>query len=198
MKRLVKRAQNGDADAFVQLMEDNRQNMYKVAICYVNNPEDAADVIQDTILTAFEKLRDLKEPAYFRTWLTRILINKCKDFLDERSWEVAMPELAFDEMPETSYDDSTLNHLIYEELLQAVDEQYRDILVLHYVEGFQSKEIARVLGMKDATVRTRLRRGRENLMQVYERQYGQGAGTGKGKAVVNSIFQERMGKNYAG
>lgn len=193
MKRLVKRAQNGDADAFVQLMEDNRQNMYKVAICYVNNPEDAADVIQDTILTAFEKLRDLKEPAYFRTWLTRILINKCKDFLDERSWEVA-----FDEMPETSYDDSTLNHLIYEELLQAVDEQYRDILVLHYVEGFQSKEIARVLGMKDATVRTRLRRGRENLMQVYERQYGQGAGTGKGKAVVNSIFQERMGKNYAG
>lgn len=193
MKRLVKRAQNGDADAFVQLMEDNRQNMYKVAICYVNNPEDAADVIQDTILTAFEKLRDLKEPAYFQTWLTRILINKCKDFLDERSWEVA-----FDEMPETSYDDSTLNHLIYEELLQAVDEQYRDILVLHYVEGFQSKEIARVLGMKDATVRTRLRRGRENLMQVYERQYGQGAGTGKGKAVVNSIFQERMGKNYAG
>lgn len=194
MKRLVKRAQNGDADAFVQLMEANRQNMYKVAICYVNNPEDAADVIQDTILAAFEKLRELREPGYFRTWLTRILINKCKDFLDERSWEVA-----FDEMPETAYSDKALDHLMYEELIQAVDEQYRDILVLHYVEGFRSKEIAEVLGMKDATVRTRLRRGRENLMQVYERQFGQDKGIGKkGKAVVDSIFQERIGKNYAG
>ena len=194
MKRLVKRAQNGDADAFVQLMEANRQNMYKVAICYVNNPEDAADVIQDTILTAFEKLRELREPGYFRTWLTRILINKCKDFLDEHSWEVA-----FDEMPETAYNDAALDHLMYEELIQAVDEQYRDILVLHYVEGFRSKEIAEVLGMKDATVRTRLRRGRENLMQVYERQFGQDNGIEKrGKAVVDSIFQERIGKNYAG
>lgn len=194
MKRLVKQAQNGDADAFVQLMERNRQNMYKVAICYVNNPEDAADVIQDTILTAFEKIQDLKKPDYFRTWLTRILMNKCKDFLEERSWEIA-----FDEMPETAYSDRTLDHLMYEELIQAVDEQYRDILVLYYVEGFQSKEIARVLDMKDATVRTRLRRGRENLMQVYERQSGQKMGMGKmGKAVINSIFQERIGKYYAG
>ena len=61
MNRLVKQAKNGDADAFVQLMEQNRQNMYKVAICYVNNPEDAADIIQDTVLTAFEKIRDLKQ-----------------------------------------------------------------------------------------------------------------------------------------
>ena len=53
--------------------------------------------------------------------------------------------------------------------------------------------------MKDATVRTRLRRGRENLMQVYERQSGQRMRDGKkGKAAVDSIFQERMGKYYAG
>lgn len=193
MKRLVKRAQNGDADAFVQLMEENRQNMYKVVICYVNNPEDAADIMQDTMLTAFEKIQDLKEPGYFRTWLTRILINKCKDFLDKRSWEIA-----FDEMPEKSCNDTVLDHLIYEELIQAVDEQYRDILVLHYVKGFKATEIAEVLGMKDTTVRTRLRRGRENLMQVYERQSGvRTRMVTKGKAAVDSIFQERVGKYYA-
>lgn len=193
MKRLVKRAQNGDADAFVQLMEENRQKMYKVVICYVNNPEDAADIMQDTMLTAFEKIQDLKEPGYFRTWLTRILINKCKDFLDKRSWEIA-----FDEMPEKSCDNTVLDHLIYEELIQAVDEQYRDILVLHYVKGFKATEIAEVLGMKDTTVRTRLRRGRQNLMQVYERQSGvRTRMVTKGKAAVDSIFQERVGKYYA-
>jgi len=194
VNRLVKQAKNGDADAFVQLMEQNRQNMYKVAICYVNNPEDAADIIQDTVLTAFEKIRDLKQPRYFKTWLTRILMNKCKDFLDKRSWEVA-----FGELPETAYSDTALDNLLYEELIQAVEEQYRDILVLHYVKGFKSKEIAEVLGMKDATVRTRLRRGRENLCQVYEKQMGKRKGTGgSSNGAVDPMFQERMGKYYAG
>lgn len=174
MNKLVKRAQGGDADAFVQLMEKNRQNMYKVAICYVKNPEDAADIIQETILTAFEKLGTLREPGYFRTWLTRILINKCKDFLEERSWEVA-----FDEIPEEQHSDMVLEHMIYEELIQSVEEKYRDILVLYYVEGFSTKEIAEILEMKDATVRTRLRRGRAQLRQVYEGKSGNTGSAGK-------------------
>ena len=85
-----------------------------------------------------------------------------------------------------------------EELIQEVDEQYRDILVLYYVEGFRAKEIAKVLGMKDATIRTRLRRGRENLMQVYERQSGNKRLGMNSKIVVNSMLEERMGKYYAG
>lgn len=170
MKRLVKRAQGGDADAFVQLMEENRQSMYKTAVCYVRNPEDAADIIQDTILTAFEKIGDLREAGYFRTWLMRILINKCKDFLDERSREMAFEEVPESESGDGSDRNPVLEHMIYEELLQSVEEKYRDILVLYYVEGFPAKEIADILGMKDATVRTRLRRGREKLVRAYERQ----------------------------
>lgn len=170
MKRLVKRAQGGDADAFVQLMEENRQSMYKTAICYVKNPEDAADIIQDTILTAFEKIGDLREASYFKTWLMRILINKCNDFLDERSWEMAFEEVPEGESGDGNDRNPVLEHMIYEELLQSVEEKYRDILVLYYVEGFPTKEIADILGMKDATVRTRLRRGREKLVRAYERQ----------------------------
>lgn len=170
MKRLVKRAQGGDADAFVQLMEENRQSMYKTAICYVKNPEDAADIIQDTILTAFEKIGDLREASYFKTWLMRILINKCNDFLDERSWEMAFEEVPEGESGDGNDRNPVLEHMIYEELLQSVEEKYRDILVLYYVEGFPTKEIADILGMKDATVRTRLRRGREKLVRAYDRQ----------------------------
>ena len=103
MRRLVKRAQGGDADAFVQMIEGNRQSLYKVAVCYVKNPEDAADIIQDTILTAFEKIGDLRQPKYFRTWLIRLLINKAKDFLEKRSWEVA-----FGEIPDREHSDGVL------------------------------------------------------------------------------------------
>lgn len=192
LKKLVKRAQGGDADAFVQLMEENRQSLYKVAVCYVKNPEDAADIIQDTILSAFEKIGDLRQPKYFRTWLIRMLINKAKDFLEKRSWEVA-----FGEIPEREQSDHVLGHMMYEELIQSVDEQYREILVLYYVEGFPTKEIGELLDMKDATVRTRLRRGREDLRRAYERQSGKGKNKMDWKQEKRRIIPERTGENYA-
>lgn len=81
MKDLVKRAMHKDAKAFVDLMQYHMQSMYKVARSFLRNDDDIADAIQETILTCFEKLDTLKEPKYFKTWMTRILINHCKDIL---------------------------------------------------------------------------------------------------------------------
>ena len=75
MIQLVKRSISGDADAFLELMEKNSLAMYKVARGILDNDEDAADAIQDTILTCFEKIHTLKNPEYFKTWMIRILIN---------------------------------------------------------------------------------------------------------------------------
>nr|WP_288742550.1 sigma factor [uncultured Mediterraneibacter sp.] len=77
MKSLVKRAQRGDDQAFVELIEENKQAMYKVAVGILKNDFDAADAIQESILTCYEKLRELKKAQYFKTWLLRILINNC-------------------------------------------------------------------------------------------------------------------------
>lgn len=77
MIQLVKRSISGDADAFLELMEKNSLAMYKVARGILDNDEDAADAIQDTILTCFEKIHTLKNPEYFKTWMIRILINEC-------------------------------------------------------------------------------------------------------------------------
>lgn len=165
MERLVRRAQEGDAEAFVRLIEDNRQAMYKVAICYLKNTEDVADVIQDTVLSAYEKLTDLKYAKYFKTWLIRILINRCKNFLLYRAREQVCEEL-----PETEYMQDYEQRIVYRELFQALDDKYRDILILYYGKGFKTKEIARILDMNDATVRTRLRRGRTELQILMEQE----------------------------
>ena len=85
MIQLVKRSISGDADAFLELMEKNSLAMYKVARGILDNDEDAADAIQDTILSCYENLLSLKNNKYFQTWLTRILINKCKDILHKRN-----------------------------------------------------------------------------------------------------------------
>ena len=86
---------------------------------------------------------------------------------------------------------------MYEELIQSVDEQYREILVLHYVEGFPTKEIGELLDMKDATVRTRLRRGREDLRRAYEKQSGKRESRMDWKQGKAMILPERTGENYA-
>ena len=78
---LIRKAKKGDKDAFCRLMDEQMQSMYKIAISYVKNDEDAADAIQDTILSCYENLKSLKYNRYFKTWMIRILINKCKDIL---------------------------------------------------------------------------------------------------------------------
>lgn len=84
MEDLVMLAKKRDADAFTELMQSQMQNMYKAARALLENDEDAADAISDTILACWEKLEQLKNPEYFRTWMTRILINKCNDILRKK------------------------------------------------------------------------------------------------------------------
>ena len=95
---LIRRAKKDDKDAFCRLMDEHLQCMYKMASAYLKNDEDVADAIQDTILSCYENLRSLKQNRYFKTWMLRILINKCKDILKQKKQVTYM-----DQMPETPF-----------------------------------------------------------------------------------------------
>lgn len=79
LRRLILKAKEYDPDAFVTLMQYFSKDMYRTAMAILGNTEDAADVIQDTILTCWQKLETLREERYFKTWMTKILMNKCYD-----------------------------------------------------------------------------------------------------------------------
>ena len=85
MRQLVKRARDGDGEAFLALMEQYSGAMYKIARSILGNNEDAADAIQETILICFEKIAELRQPRYFKTWMTRILINECRKIIRQNS-----------------------------------------------------------------------------------------------------------------
>ena len=164
---LIKRAKEKDADAFDLLMRPQLQRMYRIAISMLENEEDAADAIQETVLRCWQKIGQLKNEEYFQTWLTRILINQCKDILKTRKKYVLveeMPEVEYEEAYETNDWKTILNHL---------DEKYRIVLELYYVEGFSTKEIAKLLHIKDVNVRSRMSRGRKQLEQ-YLQEYALG------------------------
>lgn len=74
---LVRRARRGDAEAFIALIEACKMSLRRVALSYLKSEEDVADAIQDTILDAYEHIGSLKKEEYFKTWLVRILINRC-------------------------------------------------------------------------------------------------------------------------
>ena len=162
MEKLVQKAILGDTDAFLELMEKNALSMYKVARGILGNDDDAADAIQDTILSCFEKIHTLQKPKYFKTWMIRILINECNQILRHYK-KVQMPG----EIPEAPRQDQSLAEFEFKEMLNLVDEKYRIILILYYVEEYKISEIADILEMNENTVKTRMARAREQLRAAY-------------------------------
>lgn len=162
MQELVKKAVRGDTDAFLELMEANSLAMYKVARGILRSDEDVADAVQDTILSCFEKIHTLQKPEYFKTWMIRILINECTQILRHYQ-RVYVPG----ELPETSRQDESLAEFEFKEMLDLVEEKYRVVLVLYYVQGFKIPEIAKLLDMNENTVKTRLSRAREQIRGAY-------------------------------
>ena len=164
MNRLVKKAQQGDADAFIELMERNKMTLQRVAYGYFRGEEDVADAIQDTILDAFEHIWELKKPEYFRTWLVRILMNNCNRLYNQNKKHCKISELS----QETAAASGT-GDVEFHEMLRSLPEESRLIFQLYYGEQFTTKEIGQMLRMKESTVKSRLHRGKEKLrveMQV--------------------------------
>ena len=77
MRLLIKKAKQQDKAAFLQLMEQQEKDLYRIAKAILKNDEDVADAMQETAQTCWEKIGTLKKEEYFKTWLTRILINHC-------------------------------------------------------------------------------------------------------------------------
>lgn len=162
MDDLVKRAQRGDADAFAELMQSQMQNMYKTARAMLRDDEDAADAISDTILVCWEKMDQLKKAGFFKTWMTRILINKCNDYLRQRKKMYPV-----EEVKETPVSSEEYENVEWMEMMRSLDEKYRLVMILYYVNGLKTTEISSVLHIPDSTVRTRLARGRSRMAELY-------------------------------
>lgn len=169
---LVKQAQSGDGDALITLIENNKQEMFRIAFGILKSAPDAADAIQDTALTCYEKIGTLKNPSVFRTWSFKILVNHCRRILKERHKMASIQTLhGHDNSP--GPEKEVTDNIEFFRLMDQIDAKYRLVLLLYYAEEFSVKEIAELLGLNENTVKTRLSRGRELYRKLYlkERSY---------------------------
>ena len=161
MKDLIQRARKGDGEAFVALMEAHKQSLYAIARSYFGSGMDAEDAVAQTVMNAWEKLHTLRQPAYFKTWLTKILLNNCHDILRQRKNIVTL-----DALPEREGAEDDHGDLYFEELLSRLSPTLRTAMQLYYGEGFNTREIGDILGLSSGTVTARLKRGRDILARL--------------------------------
>ena len=173
-KSLIRKAQKHDPDAFAELMRVHRKDLYRTAIAILMNEEDAADAMQDTILTCWEKLDTLKKAEYFKTWMTRVLINHCNDMIKAHPVCGGLEQYA----EPSGWDEYNLE---LKEAYASVEERYRLPLELYYSQGFKVKEIAQLLSLPANTVKTRLARGRKQIAAYYRDSQAAEKGTKTGK-----------------
>ncbi|MGN0342514.1 MAG: RNA polymerase sigma factor [Roseburia sp.] len=152
-------------DDFIAQVLEAEGSLYRVAKSILHNDEDCADAIQNGILKAYQKLDTLQNEKYFKTWLTRIVINECYQFIRNEQKHVALDE--FPGWDAEAVESAEGESMVMLELMQ-LDEKYRIPIVLHEIEGYSAKEIAKILGLSETNVGNRIFRGKKILKKSLE------------------------------
>ncbi|NND79248.1 MAG: RNA polymerase sigma factor, partial [Maribacter sp.] len=154
------------------------EGMFCVAMRYVQNSDDAEDVIQESFINAFQRIHQFKGEVTFGAWLKRIVINKSIDFLKAKKQRLVALDENYLQVAED--DDWTVeNDITIDQVKLAIDqlpEKYRYVVMMFLIEGFDHKEISQVLKLTETTSRTRLLRGKSYLKELLkEKVYGTGS-----------------------
>lgn len=133
-----------------------------MAFVYVQNEADAVDILQQAIIKGFEHIESLKDPTFFKTWMTRIIINCAKTHLEKiKRIDITDPvELVDVQMFTHTYQEEELDLWAS---LQMLEEKYKTALLLRFYQDYTVPEIASILEQPIGTVKTNIRRGLQKL-----------------------------------
>ena len=131
---------------------------------YVKNESTAEDIVQDVFIQFFKTFEQYEKRAHVKTYLTKITINKCYDYLRSfTSRKNIWLKLLSQKNPQSYEIESTIEQSELMRHVLALPMKYREMIVLYYYEDLTTAEIATLLNLSDNTVKTRLRRAREKL-----------------------------------
>lgn len=142
--------------------------MYNTAIRILKDSFEAEDIMQEAFLTAFTKMDSYKGEVAFGAWLKRIVVNKSINQLRKNNrYEMAKMEIIPEhEIEEESFETNKLDPKMILNTIQGLKENYRIILTLHLIEGFDYEEIQQILNYTNENVRTTILRAKNKLKQV--------------------------------
>ncbi len=168
---VVERAAAGDERAFARIVEDHKDMVYTLCCRTLSNAHDAEEVFQDTFVSAFRNISSFRGDSKLSTWLYRIALNRCRDFMASRSARNTRATASLDNdtsgfrdsaaAPPKSDAAETL-----EEAMASIPEDYRTAINLHCLMGYSYDEAGDVMGIPGGTVKTYVHRGKAALRNV--------------------------------
>lgn len=178
-EELIQRSQDGDIDAFEELVARNETKVYAIAYRFMGNADDASDLAQDAFLKAFKSIKSFRKEASFSTWMAKIVSNVCRDelrkikrrptsYLDE---EVFLEEGTVSKQikdtnptPEQIIEKKEMS-LFLQNLLSQMNPEYRMVIILRDIQGYSYGEIAEITETSIGTVKSRINRARKALKE---------------------------------
>ena len=163
---LVARCQAGDVEAFETIYQQHASRLYTLACRMAGSPEDGEDLLQEIFLQAYRKLGSFKGDAALGTWLYRLALNHCLDYV--RSRQAKMNKLTETLDAEMSFEpaarrETPIPRLDLERAVQRLPEGCREAFVLHDVEGLDHKEVGKLLGIAEGTSKSQVFKARMKL-----------------------------------
>lgn len=170
--KLVQKAKKGNDEAFEQLIDSVREKLYRTAYTYVRNEQDALDVYQEAIYTAYISIKSLKKPDSFNSWITKILVFKAIDFIRKESHHFTTDnEDVFLELMASDTADFTTHSLDLSEAFKTLKPAVKTIVLLRYYHDFSIKEIASMMNYPEGTVKSHLNRAKNELRPILKEGY---------------------------
>lgn len=141
---------------------ERKDKFYKIAWSYLYIHEDVEDVIQNSMIKAYENINTLKEIKFFETWFITILMNECRHSLRSRKRELLREEVIYEDFHVDNY-----NFFVE---INLMDEIFKEVIVLKYISGYTQEEISRILDIPIGTVKSRIYRGIKELRKLLKKE----------------------------
>lgn len=165
MEENIERLKRGDITVFGDVLDFYDPKLYYIAISRVKDENIAREVVQDTFVNLYLNIKKLKKVKNFDAWIIKILINNCNKKYRKRKYT----EISYEDINAEVFmaDEKEIGNLIdditFFDIIQFLNEQDRTIMSLYYKDEYTTKEIAKILGMNENTVRIRIKRARDNI-----------------------------------
>lgn len=158
-----------DKEQFTYLISSVEKQLYNIAKTKLNNITDIEDVIQETIIKIYKNYESLKNPDCFRAWATKILINECNRFYQTKYKNDMLINRIIDRNnfnPQEPLFSKVESDASFENLLQNMNPEDREIFLFYYQYNYSTKEIASILDMNENTIKSKLKRNKEKLKEL--------------------------------
>lgn len=151
----IKEIKSGDIEVLCNWIMERKNKLYKICWSYLYNHDDVEDILQNSMIKAYENIKSLRKLEKFETWFISILINECKQSLKKKKREVLYEDV---EVPGVYFDD----YNFFQEI-NSIDEIFKEVIVLKYISGYSQEEISKILDIPIGTVKSRIYRGLKAL-----------------------------------